>query len=63
MPNSTPRQMRQIQLWMLAIALVAAAMLLVGVLLLRGGHPWLCACASLGAAAAMWVVLLVGTTP
>ena len=38
MPNSTPKQMRQIQLWMLLIAFVALTMIAVGVLLLRTGH-------------------------
>jgi hypothetical protein len=63
MPNSTPRQMREIQLWMLLIAVVAVAMVVVGMLLLRSGHPWLCAFASIGVAVGMWVLLFVATTP
>ena len=63
MPNSTPPQMRQIQLWMLLIAAVALVMLVVGILLLRAGHPRWCAGLSLGVAIAMWPVLLVGTRP
>jgi hypothetical protein len=63
MPNSTPQGMRQIQLWMLLIAAVGLAMLAVGVILLRTGHPWWCTTLSLGVAVVMWIVLLEGTKP
>ena len=63
MANTTREQMRQIQLWMLLVGVVAVAMIAVGVLLLRSGHPWWNAGASIAVAVAMWVVLVKGTTP
>ena len=63
MANSTPKQMRQIQLWMLLVAAVAIATIVGGVFLIRSGHPWICAVASLVAAVVTWIVLIEGTKP
>lgn len=57
MPNSDARQMRQIQLWMLAIAALAVVTIVGGALLVRGGHPWWCAGVALASPVAMFVVL------
>ena len=57
MPNSTPQQMRHIQLWMLGIAVVAVATIVGGVLLVRAGHPWWCAGVALASPIAMFIAL------
>lgn len=57
MPNSTPAQMRYIQMWMLGIALVAVVTIVIGALLVRGGHPWWCVSLALVSPVAMFVAL------
>ena len=58
MANSNAQQMRQIQLWMLAVGVLAVATIAVGALLIRGGHPWWCASIALASPVAMFVAMM-----
>lgn len=57
MPNSSPAQMRHIQMWMVLIAAIAILTIVAGALLIRGGHPWWCVGIALVSPVAMFVAL------
>jgi hypothetical protein len=63
MPNSDAKQMAQIKLWMLAIAVVGIAVAAAGVWLHRAGYPGWCAAVNLASPVVMFVVVLKMTSP
>jgi Co/Zn/Cd efflux system component len=62
-PNSTERQMREIHLWMLAIAVVGILVTAVCVTLFRTNHPWWCTGVALLTPIVLFSVMLWATTP
>ena len=63
MPNSSDKQMAQIKLWMVAIALIGLAVAGIGVWLHRLGHPGWAAAVNLASPVLLFVVLLKVSTP
>jgi hypothetical protein len=63
MANSSPQQMTQIKLWMLAVAIVALVVGAAGVLLYRLGHPAWGIVLNLASPPVMLGIMLKATTP